>query len=361
MEYRPKEIIGHGSFGIIRKVVAKDGTVNVRKEISYKSMNQKERAQLISEFRILKSLVHPNIVRYLHHEHDVTNQEVHLYMEYCGGGDLSGVIRNLRDKDEFYPEYKVWNVLTQLCLALYTCHNNKAPPALAASILAPSSDAIESPHSFVLHRDIKPENIFLDSSNNYVNVKLGDFGLAKMLDLEHPLATTYVGTPFYMSPEILTDQPSTPASDIWSLGCVMYELCSRYPPFQAKTHLQLANKVREAKFKPLPSIYSATLARTIEACLRIDPNQRPTAATLLRLDIIKICRKEIELKEREMELQKKFLLLREREEELDGVYEKLQSELHGVIEEEVERRLQERQKSINPPPLARKLMNQKLR
>lgn len=352
MEYKPLEIIGHGSFGIIRKVTAKDGTVNVRKEISYKAMNQKERNQLIAEFRILKSLVHPNIVRYLHHDHDPESQEVHLYMEYCGGGDLSQVIRRLKAEDTYFPEYKVWDVLTQLCLALYRCHYNKNAPALPASILAPipSRDSDETPRTFVLHRDIKPENIFLDSSGPHLNVKLGDFGLAKMLDLENPLATTYVGTPYYMSPEVLTDLPSTPASDIWSLGCVMYELCAKHPPFEAKTHLQLVNKVREAKFKPLPSnVYSATLTRTIEACLRLDPMQRPTAATLLKLDIIKICRKEIELKECEIEL-------REREEELDSVFTKMQSELQTVIEEEVEKRLLERQKTANAPPLAWKLM-----
>lgn len=353
MEYTPQEIIGHGSFGLIRKVATRDGTTHVRKEISYKKMNQKERTQLIAEFRILKSLVHPNIVRYLHHEHDVANQEVHLYMEYCGGGDLSSVIRRLKAERTYYPEYKVWDVLTQLSLALYRCHYNKNAPALGASILAPTVDAEPTPQTFVLHRDIKPENIFLDSSRPHLNVKLGDFGLAKMLDLEHPLATTYVGTPFYMSPEVLTDQPSTPASDIWSLGCVMYELCAKEPPFYAKTHMQLVAKVREAKFKPLPPGYSATLARTIETCLRLDPSQRPTAATLLRLDIIKICRKEIELKEREM-------AVTEREDEIRNVYARLESDIDGTIEAEVARRLRERQR-IAKPPLARKLMSDKLR
>ena len=124
MEYVPREIIGHGSFGVIRKVIRSDGVVLARKEISYKSMNQKERTQLISEFRILKSLVHPNIVHYLHHEHVPESQEVHLYMEYCGGGDLGSIIRNIKASDGYFPENEVWNVLTQMCLALYRCHYN---------------------------------------------------------------------------------------------------------------------------------------------------------------------------------------------------------------------------------------------
>lgn len=358
MEYTPLEIIGHGSFGSIRKVVRSDGIVLARKEISYKAMNTKEKNQIIAEFRILKSLVHPNIVHYLHHEHVPATQEVHLYMEYCGGGDLAGVIRGLKAEDAYYPEQEVWTVLTQMCLALYRCHYNaNAPPlpkSLLGSLTAASKDENALPSSFILHRDIKPENIFLDKTGAGTNVKLGDFGLAKMLDGDNPLATTYVGTPYYMSPEILLDQPSTPASDIWSLGCVIYELCARHPPFQAKSHLQLSQKVQEGKLKPLPSVYSHTLGRTIAACLQVPPHQRPTAATLLNLDIIKICRKEIELREREQQLQ-------ERAEELDSVFERLKTELHDVIEQEVERRTRERQKPRVSSPLARKLLQERPR
>lgn len=360
MEYKPGDVIGHGSFGVIRKVVRSDGTVLARKEISYKSMNQKERTQLIAEFRILKSLSHPNIVHYLHHEHVSESQEVHLYMEYCGGGDLAGVIRRLRQTDGvYYPEHEVWNVLTQLCLALYRCHYNKNAPPLPAAILAPNgrnnslnNDVNNPPTSFVLHRDIKPENIFLDEGIPFTNVKLGDFGLAKLLDGEHPLATTYVGTPYYMSPEVLLDQPSTPASDVWSLGCVIYELCAKHPPFQAKSHLQLSQRVQEGRFKNIPSIYSPTLARTIAACLQVVPAHRPTTATLLNLDIIKICRKEIELKQKEQHIQ-------EREEELDQVFDRLQTDLRDVIEQEVERRIQERQPVSSP--LAKKLLSERTR
>jgi len=359
MEYVPREIIGHGSFGVIRKVIRSDGVVLARKEISYKSMNQKERTQLISEFRILKSLVHPNIVHYLHHEHVPESQEVHLYMEYCGGGDLGSIIRNIKASDGYFPENEVWNVLTQMCLALYRCHYNTDAAPQPASILSPESNNNKTneglPQSFVLHRDIKPENIFLDVDKPYSKIKLGDFGLAKLLDGDHPLATTYVGTPYYMSPEVLTDQPSTPASDIWSLGCVIYELCAKHPPFQAKSHLQLCQRVQEGKIKPLPSYYSHTLARTVAACLQISPSHRPTAATLLNLDIIKISRKEIELKERQYLIQK-------REEELDHVVTRLNTDLENVIQEEVERRVEQRQQQPGlSSPLARKLLHEKSR
>ncbi|CAN6651930.1 hypothetical protein TRVA0_025S01464 [Trichomonascus vanleenenianus] len=351
------ELIGRGSFGQIRKVrrIA-DGRVLVRKEISYKSMNQKEKAQLIAEFRILKSLVHPNIVQYLYHEHVQDEHVVHLYMEYCGGGDLAGLIRQCRESNEYVPESIVWSIFTQLILALYRCHyNSDPPPAGDLFSLDPEIEA-PNPSTIILHRDIKPDNVFLDGENC---VKLGDFGLAKMLDQEHLLANTYVGTPYYMSPEVLMDQPYTPQSDIWSLGCVIYELCSLHPPFQAKSHLLLSQKIREGVYPAIPECYSSTLNKTISACINTNPHQRPTTATLLKLDVIKLCRKEREISdlhkslqgvdeelnrreqmliEREQQLMKEF---EEHKESLEHeVWTRLEKELSSAIEKEVDRRVE---------------------
>lgn len=336
MEYTPLEVIGRGSFGQIRKVQREDGTILVRKEISYKAMNQKERTQLIAEFRILKALDHPNIVKYLHHEHVPETHEVHLYMEYCDGGDLASFIRELQQEQAHLPEREIWLVFTQLVLALYRCHYNTVAPASTETGELPST----IPQSFVLHRDIKPENVFISDSV----IKLGDFGLAKLLDRENPLANTYVGTPYYMSPEVLADQPSTPASDIWSLGCVMYELCALQPPFRAKSHLQLSQRIREGKFAPIPDIYSSTLSKLINALLTVTPSSRPTCATLLKLDVIRVYRHELEVLARERALERREAQLaaekrtfKERiEREVLAMY---QDELAAAIDAEVERRM----------------------
>lgn len=369
-EFESLELIGRGSFGQIRKVRRRtDGQVLVRKEISYKSMNQKEKAQLIAEFRILKSLVHPNIVQYLHHEHISDEHMVHLYMEYCGGGDLAGLIRQCRESNEYVPENVVWSIFTQLILALYRCHFNTDPPPPGDMFCLDSSDVSTpiTPSTVILHRDIKPDNVFLDKEHS---VKLGDFGLAKMLDQEHIMANTYVGTPFYMSPEVLMDQPYTPQSDIWSLGCVIYELCALHPPFQAKSHLLLSQKIREGTYPAIPDCYSSTLGRTIAACININALQRPTTATLLSLDVVKLCRKEREISDArsslasiEEELQRREQMLIEREKQLvqdfeshkqeleQEVYTKLERELSTAIEQEVDRRveivLKEKEKASN--------------
>lgn len=112
----------------------------------------------------------------------------------------------------------------QIILALYECHRRK--------------------EGKVLHRDIKPANIFFDGSNN---IKLGDFGLSRILGKESQYADTHVGTPYYMSPEQINECKYNEKSDIWSLGCLIYECAALEPPFTATNHLSLAMKIRAGK------------------------------------------------------------------------------------------------------------------
>lgn len=108
-------------------------------------------------------------------------------------------------------------------------------------------------------------------------------------------ASTYVGTPFYMSPEICNAEKYTLKSDIWSLGCIIYELCSKQPPFNATSHFQLINKIKEGKTAPLPDIYSPDLKAVIKDCLKVNPDRRPDTAKLLNLPFVKLMRKEKEV------------------------------------------------------------------
>lgn len=134
-----------------------------RKEIQYVRMSLKEREQLHAEFSILSSLRHPNIVAYYHRDHLKSSQELHLYMEYCGGGDLSRVIKQLSRENQFAQEEYVWSIFAQLITALYRCHHGVDPPDVGKTLMGP----IKEPQSFglrrkdhlmILHRDLKPEN-----------------------------------------------------------------------------------------------------------------------------------------------------------------------------------------------------------
>lgn len=141
----------------------------------------------------------------------------------------------------------IWRMLAQLALGINDCHNRK--------------------EGKIIHRDLKPGNIFLES---IFNVKLGDFGLARILSEHSNFATTNVGTPFYMSPEQIEEAGYNEKSDIWSLGCVIYELCNLHPPFQAANHLQLAMKIKEGNYKPVSAKYSSDLRAALDRMLTVD-------------------------------------------------------------------------------------------
>ncbi|KAK3371997.1 kinase-like domain-containing protein [Podospora didyma] len=334
-KYDVLEKIGHGSFGVIRKVRRKvDGMILCRKEISYLKMSQKEREQLHAEFQILSTLRHSNIVGYYHREHLKATQDLHLYMEYCGNGDLGRVIRDLAQKNQYAEESFVWSTFSQIVAALYRCHYGVDPPEVGKTVLglgAAAKPKAPTGGMTILHRDLKPENVFLGEDNS---VKLGDFGLSKVMQ-SHDFASTYVGTPFYMSPEICAAEKYTLKSDIWSLGCIIYELCSRNPPFNAKSHFQLVQKIKEGKIDPLPPVYSPELMAVIKDCLRVNPDRRPDTATLLNLPVVRLMRKEKEVVEFSKMLKTKEDALNRRIRELDQKLTSLDND-KVVIRQEID-------------------------
>ncbi|KAK9443593.1 NIMA-like protein kinase [Metarhizium brunneum] len=335
-KYETLEKIGHGSFGVIRKVRRKaDGFIMCRKEISYLRMSQKEREQLHAEFQILSHLRHANIVAYYHREHLKASQDLHLYMEYCGNGDLGRVIKDLQHKGQRAQESFVWSIFSQLVMALYRCHYGVDPPEAGTNALgltqgsANGTPKVPAGAMTILHRDLKPENVFLGEDNS---VKLGDFGLSKMIK-SHDFASTYVGTPFYMSPEICAAEKYTLKSDIWSLGCIIYELCAREPPFNAKTHFQLVQKIKEGKVATLPEMYSPELNQVIRDCLKVNPDRRPDTVQLLDLPVVKLMRKEKEVVDLNKSLRAKEDLLHRKEKELNERIANLERERQMMREE----------------------------
>lgn len=183
------------------------------------------------------------------------------------------------------------------------------------------------------------ETVFLSENNT---VKLGDFGLSKAM-ASHDFASTYVGTPFYMSPEICAAERYTLHSDIWSLGCIIYELCAKKPPFNAKTHFQLVQRIKEGRFEPLPNIYSTELQSVIHHCLKTNPLHRPDTATLLQLPVVRLMRKQREVVElgRVLKAKEEQLMIRtkELEQNLSAVTmekEKIRSETAATLRQEIE-------------------------
>ncbi|KIM65896.1 hypothetical protein SCLCIDRAFT_111837 [Scleroderma citrinum Foug A] len=281
--YEPLDIIGNGSFGIIRKVKRKmDGMIFARKELNFERMSERDRKQIVAEVNILKDLDHEHIVRY--HDRYVDREAGILYilMEYCGGGDLSSIIKQAQKHNRLVPEDTIWHYFMQILLALQHCHH---PPTQGKD----SEGRERRPQ--ILHRDLKPDNVFLDELNN---VKLGDFGLSKAL-AQASFANTYVGTPYYMSPELMQEKAYDSKSDIWSLGCLIYELCALKPPFhEAKTHAELSIFIRNGRIPPLPRGYSQALSGVIKAMLNLNPAMRPSATQLLQHERLALISKVVE-------------------------------------------------------------------
>ncbi|KIK70729.1 hypothetical protein GYMLUDRAFT_32770 [Collybiopsis luxurians FD-317 M1] len=344
-QYEPLDIIGNGAFGIIRKVRRKtDGMIFARKELRFEKMQERDRKQIVAEVNILKELHHDNIVRY--HDRYVDKEAGILYilMEYCGGGDLSMVIQQAQKHNRPIPEDTIWNYFMQILLALQHCHHPNGH-GRNGSGGAGSAGGFESEgrerRNQILHRDLKPDNVFLDENNS---VKLGDFGLSKAL-LQTNFANTYVGTPYYMSPEVMQEKAYDSKSDIWSLGCLIYELCAHKPPFhEAKSHSELSILVRNGRIPPLPKGYSQALSGVIKAMLNLNPAMRPSAAQLLQHERLELVFKVSETEKmlatvkahkstvvsREREVAAREVALVEREQQLTALVAKKDSEIASL-------------------------------
>lgn len=225
--------------------------------------------QLVTEVNLLRELNHPMIVKYHERIHDAPSKTIHIIMEFCEGGDLMSLIQNCKERHHRIPEDNIWNIFSQLVMALHYCHHEHKR----------LDDKGNLSHATVLHRDLKPDNVFLDRTHS--NIKLGDFGLSKCMNAaEIKMTSTFVGTPYYMSPELIQGSPYDTKSDIWSLGCLVYELCTLHPPFQASSPTELAGKIIKGKVAAIPDLYSRDLNHVVMQMLQSDPGRRPDTKDL---------------------------------------------------------------------------------
>lgn len=196
------------------------------------------------------------------------------------------MIKTCKQERTALQEDVIWNIVAQVVAALKHCHAG--------------TDEV------VLHRDIKPGNIFLDANGS---VKLGDFGLARVLSADSLFAQTWVGTPFYMSPEQVDGLAYNEKSDIWALGCLTYELACLRPPFSGANPLALARAIKAGRYARIPAHYSADLTRFIARLLDVDAALRPTADELERVP-------QIQMYYRESRLKVHYAVLKKREEDV---------------------------------------------
>ena len=261
--YKIINFLGEGSFG--RAYLAQcdnDNNKYVIKQITLEGMDDEEKRETFNEAKILKKLDHPNIIKFK--EVFLQRQPkpaLNIVTEYADGGDLGQKIEKQKKLKVPLSEAQILDYITQICLALQHIHKKK-----------------------IIHRDLKSGNIFLMKSGI---VKVGDFGIAKGLQSTWEKAKTFVGTPYFLSPEIINNQPYDNKSDIWALGVLLYELMTFQMPFNAVSLPMLSIKINRGVYKAPPSTYSSDIRNLLKKCLTVNPDKRPSIDEILKLPLIK--------------------------------------------------------------------------
>ncbi|XP_062980456.1 serine/threonine-protein kinase Nek11 [Elgaria multicarinata webbii] len=254
--------LGRGSFGTVylvtdKKAKREEEQLKVLKEISVGDLKPNETVEANVEAQLLSKLDHPAIVKF--YTSFVEGESFCIITEYCEGRDLDFKIQEYKGAGKVFPESQIVEWFIQLLLGVNYMHERR-----------------------ILHRDLKAKNIFL--KNNLV--KIGDFGVSRLLMGSCDLATTFTGTPFYMSPEALQHQGYDTKSDIWSLGCILYELCCLDHAFTGHNFLSIVLKIVEGETPSLPDTYPRELDAMLHSMLSKDPSRRPSAAEMLRISYI---------------------------------------------------------------------------
>ncbi|KHN78345.1 Serine/threonine-protein kinase [Toxocara canis] len=257
-QYAVVEQLGAGAFGCVYRV--RKQTVDsaptsfapmfALKEIFMLQQDEnnadKSYGDIISEVRIIKQqLRHPNIVRY--RRVFVENHKLYIVMDLVEGASLRDHINSVKEKNETFPETRIWNIVIQMALALRYLHKDKR----------------------IVHRDLKPNNIMLADNDHVV---ITDFGLAKERGTDY--LKSAAGTIVYSCPEIVQNEPYSDKADVWSLGCCVYEMCNLKPAFFSHNVLRLATAIVEGKYDAVNPKYSPELRCMIDACLEKDHSRR---------------------------------------------------------------------------------------
>ena len=251
--------IGEGAYSLVYKVRRLiDGNIYALKKVKLINLSEKERKNALNEVRLLASVKSKFVVSYREAFFDEKDNTLCMVMEYADGGDLYQKIKENRKSQILFEESDIWRIFIQLVKGLKALHELN-----------------------ILHRDLKSANVFLMKDGS---VKLGDLNVSKVF--RKNMGYTQTGTPYYASPEVWNDKPYDTKSDIWSMGCVLYEMTALKPPFRAKNMEGLYKKVIEGNFIRIPSKFTNDLYKIIQILLQVKPEKRPSCAEILQNPII---------------------------------------------------------------------------
>ena len=255
------EKLGQGGFSKVYKVRRKiDNQIYALKKVQITNLSEKQKMNSLNEIRVLASIKSKYIVNYKEAFLDTKDSSLCLVMEFADKGDLSKRIEEQKKRGKYFNERDIWRIFIQLIKGLKSLHDLN-----------------------IIHRDIKSSNIFLFSDGT---AKLGDLNVCKVIS-DNNLGKTQAGTPFFAAPEVWSEKPYGLKSDIWSLGCVLYEIVSLKCPFSSNNMVELYNKVLIGKFSRIPKKFSSDLICIIEHMIRFEEDKRLSCDQILQCDIVK--------------------------------------------------------------------------
>ena len=254
------EKLGDGAYSVVYKVRRKeDSKIYALKKVNLANLSQKEKENSLNEVRILASVKSTFVIAYKEAFIDESDQSLCIVMEYADKGDLYQKITQFKKMGCLIDEVDIWRIFIQMTKGLKALHDLK-----------------------ILHRDLKSANIFLFSDGS---AKIGDLNVSKVA--YKGLGYTQTGTPYYASPEVWRDEPYDMKSDIWSLGCVTYEMLALHPPFRAENMEKLYNKVIQCQYGKISERYSDDIKEIIKLLLKVKTKDRPTCAQILKHPLVK--------------------------------------------------------------------------
>lgn len=248
--------LGHGSYATVYQAHHKSNGGNYAvKVISREKIGSaKLQTNLEQEIAIMKEINHENVVRLF--GTFTSKNNFYLVLEFCGGGDLHNYILRHTRLDETITR----RFLIQLARGLQFLHSKG-----------------------IIHRDIKPQNLLLSEFSPNAVIKFADFGFAKHLQ-ESSMAQTQCGTPLYMAPEIFDMKDYDAKADVWSIGCVLFEMCAGEPPFKGSNHRELLMNIKSKSLRlPNNVTVSREITEILQRLLELDPQRRVNLDQLHRV------------------------------------------------------------------------------
>ena len=252
------KLIGKGTFGRVYKV---KNTIDKRsyalKKIYVLRQKKYDNLGTLTELHILYHNKCPFLLQLI--DCHYSYYDLNIITKFCVKGDLGKEIETRFKTLNYFLEDDIWKIFIQICYGIHYLHKNN-----------------------IIHRDLKTANIFLEKDNN---IRIGDFGISKIL--KQDLTNTSMGTPLYLSPEVINRENYGLKTDLWALGCILYELAMLKYTFSSYNMNSLMKKINNCKYVKISNpIYSSSIQNIVDLLIVKDSLKRIDIDQLLKENII---------------------------------------------------------------------------